>query len=295
MQKILLPRIANAPLLPCRHKKRHDRSRVFSIGQSSAAAPYVLILHRFGSRAVVGREELAHRELDLPEQLAGVLLAAVAAAVAVLLRHAVVVGRHEQLGVPLQADDGKLAQGNKQAMHIAAGDQLLREAGAHRGRNLAAVVVVMALAYLHQLHPQDDGIHRLHHGGGSSGSGQALDVTAAVLSGGGEHLGAAFAAKEDHPLVKHRQTGDLHGAGGAHKGVGGNAVEVPHIHGVEPPVEGDRLHIDVRVQQLGATRLHRYRPVNDLLAAPGGVDPQVLDAVFIGRYSGFNALINKTN
>ena len=112
---------------------------------------------------MIGREELAHRELDLPEQLAGVLLAAVAAAVAVLLRHAVIVGGHEQLGVPLQADDGELAQGDKQAVHIAASNQLLGEAGAHRGRNLAAIVVVMALAHLHQLHSQDDGIHRLYY------------------------------------------------------------------------------------------------------------------------------------
>lgn len=125
-----------------------------------------------------------------------------------------------------------------------------------------------------------------HHGGRSSGSRQALDIAAAVLSGGGEHLGAAFAAKEDHPLVKHRQTGDLHGTGRPHKGVGSDAVEVPHIHGVESPVEGDRLHIDVRVQQLGAARLYRYCPVNDLLTTPGGVDTQVLDAVLIGRYSG---------
>ena len=125
----------------------------------------------------------------------------------------------------------------------------------------------------------------LHHSGGSGGGGQALDITAAVLPGGGKHLGASFAAKEDHPLVKHGQTGDLHRPGSPHKGVGGDAVEVPHIHGVESPVEGDRLHIDVRVQQLGAAGFYRHCPVDDLLAAPGGVDPQILDTVLIGRYS----------
>lgn len=112
---------------------------------------------------MIGREELAHRELDLPEQLAGVLLTAVAAAVTVLLGHAVVVSGHEQLGIPLQSDNGELAQGDKQAVHIAAGDQLLGKAGAHSRGNLAAVVVVAALAHLHQLHSQDDGIHRLYH------------------------------------------------------------------------------------------------------------------------------------
>ena len=127
-----------------------------------------------------------------------------------------------------------------------------------------------------------------HHRGGQAAGGQVLHVIGLLLALGGEHLGAPLAAEQDDPLVKDGQAADLHRPGGPHEGVGGDAVEVPHIHRVEPPVEGDRLHVDVGVQQLGAARLHRNRPVNDLLAAPGGVDPQVLDAVFVERYSVFN-------
>ena len=51
------------------------------------------------THSTVGREELIHGELDMAEDLAGVILAA--AAGALLLGHAVVVGGHEQLGVSL--------------------------------------------------------------------------------------------------------------------------------------------------------------------------------------------------
>ena len=116
-------------------------------GTAAAVGLDLLVAVAPGGGAV-GGEKLAHGELDLPEQLAGVLLLAVTAAVAVLLRHTVVVGGDQDLGVPLQADDGELPQGNVQAVHIAAGDQLLREAGAHGRRNLAAAVVVAALAFV---------------------------------------------------------------------------------------------------------------------------------------------------
>lgn len=145
-----------------------------------------------------------------------------------------------------------------------------------------------ALTHVHQFHPQDDGIYRLHHGGGGIGGGQALEIAALRIHLGGEHLGAALTAKEDGPLVKDSQTGDLHRTSGSYKGVSGDAVEVPHIHRVKAPVEGDRFYVDVRIQQLGAARLHRHSPVNDLLAAPGGVNPQVFNAILIGRYSVFN-------
>lgn len=159
----------SSPLLPgfVQQRKKAARRRPFSPLAAAAAAVFgLLIVQGAGGLAVVGGEELAHGEADLAEQLAGVLLvaAAVTAAVAVLLRHAVVVGGHEQLGVPLQTDDGELAQGDEQAVRVAAGDQLVGEAGAHLGRDLAAGTGAgAALAYVHQLHAQDDGVHRLHY------------------------------------------------------------------------------------------------------------------------------------
>ena len=125
----------------------------------------------------VGGEELIHGEADTLEELAGVLASAAAAAGAVLVGHAVVEHGHEQLAVPLQADDGELPQGYEGPAVVVAHGQLAAEALAHAGGNLADVAVAAAaLAALHQLGVQDDGVHRLHHGGGQIALLQQLAV-----------------------------------------------------------------------------------------------------------------------
>lgn len=111
----------------------------------------------------VGREELVYRELDLAEHVAGVLLAVVLAAAAILGGDAVVIGGDEQLGIPLHADDGELAQGDEQPVLVAAGDQLVAEAGGHRHGDIhTATVAGAALADIHQLQAQNQRVHRLH-------------------------------------------------------------------------------------------------------------------------------------
>lgn len=125
----------------------------------------------------------------------------------------------------------------------------------------------------------------LHHRGGQVGLGHALDL--ALASVGAEALGTALAAEEHGPLAEHGQAADLDGAGRPHEGVGGDAVEIPHVHGIEAPVEGDRFHIDVREQQLGGSGLDGLGPVDYLLRAAGGVKSQILDAVLVGRHSVF--------
>ena len=102
-------------------------------------------------------------ELDLAEELAGVLLAAGTAG-ALLLRHAVVVDGHEELGLPLQADDGELAQGDVDPLALAAEVQIAAEAGTDAGGDLGELAVAgAALAHVHQLHAEDDGVHRLYY------------------------------------------------------------------------------------------------------------------------------------
>ena len=87
-----------------------------------------------------------------------------AAAVALLLRHTVVVDRHEQLGIPLQADDGELAQGDVQAVYVAALGEGVPEAVQDGLGDLGeGTVAGAALAYVYQLHVQDDGVHGLSH------------------------------------------------------------------------------------------------------------------------------------
>ena len=228
----------------------------------------------------IGREKFVHGELDAAEHVTGVLLAVVISAAAVLGGDAVVVDGDEQLGIPLQADDRELAQGDKDPMLVAAGHQLVAEAGGHRRGDIqAAAVAGAALAHIHQLQTEDQGVHRLHHRGGQVGLGYALHLALAPV--GGKALGAALAAEEHDPLTEHGQAADLDGAGRPHKGIGCDAVEVPHIHGKEAPVEGDRLHINVRVQQLGGPGLDGLGPVDYLLRTAGGVNSQILDAVLV--------------
>lgn len=116
-----------------------------------------------GAAQAVGGEELVNGEADILEQLAGVLAGA-AAAGAVLIGHAVVEHGDQQLGIPLQADDGELAQRDKGPAVLVAHGQLAAEALAYAGGDLAHVAVAAAvLAALHQLGVQDDGVNGLYH------------------------------------------------------------------------------------------------------------------------------------
>ena len=131
----------------------------------------------------------------------------------------------------------------------------------------------------------------LHVCGGETAAHQIL---AAAHAGGvgAEGLGAPLAAEQDGPLVKYGQTAYLDGAGGPDERISGDPVKIPHIHGIEPAVEPYGLHIDVGVQQLGCPGLDRQGPVKDLLRPAGGIDPQILNAVFVGRYSALYIIKN---
>lgn len=65
------------------------------------------ILIALGWSNAVGGEELLHGELDLSEDLAGIILITLIGTL--FARDTVIVGGNKQLGVPLQSDDGELA------------------------------------------------------------------------------------------------------------------------------------------------------------------------------------------
>ena len=69
----------------------------------------------------------------------------------------------------------------------------------------------------------------------------------------------------------------------SHKGVGGDPVEVAHVNGVEPPVESNRLHIDVHIEQLGLAGLDTDGALNGSLRTLGGIETQIFDTILIGR------------
>lgn len=111
----------------------------------------------------VGREKFVHGELDLTEHVAGVLLAGLLAAAAVFSGDPVVISGDEQLGIALHTDDRELAQGDEQTVLIAAGYQLLAEAGGHRHGDIqAAAVAGAALTDVYQLQIQDQRVHGLY-------------------------------------------------------------------------------------------------------------------------------------
>ena len=128
-----------------------------------AAAIVLCTLVIAGCSQAVGREEFIHREVDVLEQLAGVLAGASAAGT-VFIGQAVIEDRHEQLAVPLQTYNRKLAQGHKGPAAVVSHSQVAAKALADTGRNLADVAVTAAvLAALHQLGIQNNGVHSLHN------------------------------------------------------------------------------------------------------------------------------------
>ena len=224
--------------------------------------------------AFVRGEELLDREADLGEYLAGVVAAA--AAGALLFGDAVVVGRDEQLGIALEADDRELSQRDVEPAHGVAGDKRLAEAVEDAGRYIMPVVVAADGAVgVHELKVQCDGVDGL-----DIGDGHAVVNAAAVAQVGGEGLDCALASAEHYALI---EDGESRDEVAAWEGLARYLVEVGHVHGVVALVEGDGLDVHLRVKQLGALGPYAERIVYVGLRANGGIDPEVFDAVFVIR------------
>ena len=239
---------------------------------------------RFGPGAALGfswwswcsrrREELLDGEADLGEDLAGVVVAA--AAGAFLLGHAVIVGRDEQLGVALKADDGELAEGDVQPAAGVGGDQRLAEAGEDAGRDVVSVVVAADVAVgVYELEVQRYGVDGLDVGGG-----HAVVHAAAVAQVGRERLYRALAAAEHDALVEDGESRDGVPAG---EGLARYLVEICDVYGVIALVEGDGLDVHLGIQQLRALGPDAEGVVYVGLGPDGGVNPEVFYAVFVIR------------
>ena len=103
-------------------------------------------------------------ELHMTEQLAGVLITGAAVAGALLIGHAVVIDGDQELGIPLQPDEGELAQGHIEPLALAGEVQVAAKAGADAGGHLGefAVSGAVAVTGVYQLHAQDQGVYGLH-------------------------------------------------------------------------------------------------------------------------------------
>ncbi len=196
----------------------------------------------------VRREELAHRERDVPENAAGVFVAASAAAGAFLVGHTIVIDRNQQLGIPFQTHNGELSQGDIDAAAVVSAGKLAVKAAVDEGRHFAQVAVTVPLAAaVHNPCVQDDGVHRFHDGNGEIRPAHELKVRFAGPQLGGEDFGVSFAAEQNGPFVEYAQALHRDGDGTAQIGLQAYRVEETHIDGIETPVEADGFHIDVDV------------------------------------------------
>jgi len=192
---------------------------------------------------LIGREELVHWELHMAENLARILLTVRRVAGAFLFWQAIVVHRNEKLGIPLQPNEGKLAQRDIHPPSLAPEAQLAAEASTDARRHISQFTFAgLALAGINQLKPQNQRINRLHDGHWLIGLRQTALIQTVQNHVGGEGLGTTFATKQDYPLVENGQTTDLYRASSTHERVGGHPIEVAYIHCVKSPVEPNRLH-----------------------------------------------------
>ena len=103
-------------------------------------------------------------------------------------------------------------------------------------------------------------------------------------------MSPAVLAAEHRPLAEDPKTIQGGGAAGANQGIRQNPVVEGDVDAVVVPVKGHRLHIDIRMDQLGTADPDIGRGVQKLLRAGGEIDPQILDAVLIpagvGDFSG---------
>ena len=109
---------------------------------SAAAAAIFRLLVGLRLTDGIGREELVHRKSDVPEEPAGVLGGAAAA---LLLRHAVVIDRDQELRIPLQPDDGELPQGHIDPAAIPAGAETALKAVVDESRDLRQLRLTAAV------------------------------------------------------------------------------------------------------------------------------------------------------
>ena len=110
-----------------------------------------------------GGGELLSGEGDPGEELAGILRTAAAGGIAAFLGgDGVIQHRHDQLGIPLQTDDGELAQCDEQTALIAGDHQVLVEHLPDVCRDLHDLVAP-AVADVADLGSKNHGIQHLHH------------------------------------------------------------------------------------------------------------------------------------
>ncbi len=162
---------------------------------------------------------------------------------ALLIGHAVVIRRDEQLRVALKADDAELPDGHEPPPRRVADNQRLGKRGGDEIRDAALLNIGGDEALrVHQLAVQTDGVDGVDHR-----RGQIVNARLCRGSVGREGFHAALAAEEHHALVEHRKPRALLSGG---EGLAGDAVKIRAVDRVISPIEADRLDIHIYVKEL---------------------------------------------
>lgn len=189
---------------------------------------------------LLGREKLVDRELEVGKNLTGILLPANTAVRAVAARQADVKCRHEQLDIALQADNSELAQGNEQLVAVVAQHQVIAaETRADRTRHFVqrtAAAIARGIGR-NNARVQQDRVNDLNDRSRFVAVRAKLDIVFILYKAGRENARAAFAAEQDHALVKHgKPVNDARTADHA-ADLAFNAVEEADVNRVEASVK----------------------------------------------------------
>ena len=229
--------------------------------------------------------ELGGGEGDAAEKFAGVFGAARGVA-AFLGGDAVVHNGDDQLGVPLQADDGKLAQGHIEFSPVGLEHQVLVKLVFHPLRQLhRAALPGKAVADFPHPGAEDHGVQGFYDGCGAVG--KAVGPAVAAVD-----VGPAFLAAEHHPLGKDGQTAQGRRAAGADDRIRQHPVEEGDVDAVVAAVKGHGADVYVGAQQLRTPDSRPGGALQGPLGAGGEIDGQVLNAVLVptgvGDFTGVN-------
>ncbi len=236
---------------------------------------------------LLGREEFVNRELEAFEYLAGISAGSADAADtvvgAVAAGQADVVSRHKQLDVALKTDDGELSKSDEQLVAVAVEDDIITfKAAADAGGDIldSAAAGVAAGIRGYDARVKQDRLNNFNNCGRLIAVGAELDVSAVFDEAGREDTRSAFAAKEHHAFVEHREA--VNDTGTAHRAsdLALDLVEEADVNGVEAAVELYPLYVDPHAEKLGGARFYGNNAagVQEFLSFTAEIDADVTQA-----------------
>jgi hypothetical protein len=217
---------------------------------------------------------------DSAEHFTGIFGAAGGFA-AILGGDAVLQYRHHQLGIPLQTDDGELAQSHKQSAFVTGEYQLLVKHAADGPGDLGDHFSAGTVTDILDLGIENHGIQYLHHSGGEIGVKSGWSIHFSQTGIATVDMGPAVFTAEYGPFGEHSQTIEGGRPGGTYHRICQNPVIESDINAVVVSVKGDRLYINMGIQKLCAADPGIGCGVQKLLGTGGQVDPEIFNAIFI--------------